>query len=134
MSFKIINPAALGAPRGYSNGLLTQVPGKLLFISGQVGWNQQQEIATEDFVEQFDTALANLLTVVVDAGGSPGNVVRLVIYVTDIKQYRSRTKEIGERYRARMGKHFPAMVLVEVNGLLDVRAKVEIEGVALLNS
>ena len=133
MSFKIINPAALGAPRGYSNGLLTEVPGKLLFISGQVGWNQQQEIPTEDFVEQFDQALANLLTVLFEAGGSATNVTRLIIYVTDINEYRRRTKEIGERYRARMGKHFPAMVLVEVKGLLDDRAKVEIEGVALLN-
>lgn len=133
MSFKIINPAALGAPRGYSNGLLTQVPGKLLFISGQVGWNQQQEITSEDFVEQFDLALANLLTVILEAGGSPVNVARLIMYVTDIQEYRSRTREIGERYRARMGKHFPAMVLVEVKGLLDDRAKVEIEGVALLN-
>src|SRR4029453_5148769 len=133
MSFKIINPVALGAPRGYSNGFLTQVPGKLLFISGQVGWNQQQEIASEDFVEQFDLALANLLRVVDEAGGSPANIARLVIYVTDMNQYRSRTKEIGDRYRARMGKHFPAMVLVKVKGLLDDAAKVEIEGVALLN-
>jgi enamine deaminase RidA (YjgF/YER057c/UK114 family) len=133
MSFKSINPPALGTPRGYSNGLLTDVPGKLLFVSGQVGWNQRQEITTDDFVEQFDRALANLLTVVVEAGGSPGNIARLVIYVTNINEYRNHTREIGERYRARMGRHFPAMVLVEVKGLLDDRAKVEIEGVALLN-
>lgn len=132
MGFKIINPASLGAPRGYSNGLLIETPGRLLFVSGQVGWDAQQRIATNDFVEQFDQALANLLTVVAEAGGTPNDVVRLIIYVTDINEYRNKTKEVGERYRARMGKHFPAMVLVEVKGLLETAAQVEIEGTALL--
>ena len=134
MGFKIINPASLGAPKGYSNGLLIETPGRLLFVSGQVGWDAQQRIATNDFVEQFDQALANLLTVVAEAGGTPNDVVRLIIYVTDINEYRNRTKEVGERYRARMGKHFPAMVLVEVKGLLETAALVEIEGTALLKS
>ena len=133
MSFKIINPESLGKPSGYSNGLLTTVPGKLLFVSGQVAWNREQQIVSDDFVEQFDQALANFITVVKEAGASASNVVRLIIYVTDIGEYRSRTKEVGERYREHMGKHFPAMVLVEVKGLLDGAAKVEIEGMALLN-
>lgn len=132
MSFKIINPAALGAPRGYSNGLLVEATGRLLFISGQVGWDEQQRLTSNDFVEQFDRALGNLLTVVAEAGGAPNDVVRLIIYVTDVSEYRKRTNEVGERYRARMGKHFPAMVLVEVKGLLENGAQVEIEGTALL--
>lgn len=133
MSFKIINPESLGNASGYSNGLLTSASGKLLFMSGQVAWNREQQIVSDDFVEQFDQALANLVTVVVEAGGTPEQIVRLAIYVTDKTEYRKRTREVGERYRARMGKHFPAMVLVEVKGLLDDAAKVEIEGVALLN-
>ena len=113
MNFKIINPASLGAPRGYSNGLLTEVKGKLLFVSGQIAWNEQQQIVSDDFVEQFDQALGNLLAVVAEAGGTPQDVVRLVIYVTDKNEYRTRTQEVGESYRSRMGKHFPAMVLVQ---------------------
>lgn len=133
MSFKIINPPSLGNPSGYANGLLTPAAGKLLFVSGQVAWNREQQIISDDFVEQFDQALANFVTVVTEAGGAASDVARLIIYVTDINQYRARTKEVGERYRARMGKHFPAMVLVEVKGLLDDAAKVEIEGIALLD-
>lgn len=133
MGFKIINPSSLGAPRGYSNGLLTGSRGELLFVSGQVAWDEHQKIISDDFVQQFDRALANLLTVVSEAGGTANDVVRLVIYVTDKNEYRTRTKEVGDCYRARMGRHFPAMVLVEVKGLLEDAARVEIEGIALLN-
>src|SRR5690349_14925874 len=131
MSFKLINPAALGAPRGYSNGLLVD-SGKLLFMAGQIAWNKDQQIVSDDFVEQFDQALANVLAVVRAAGGEADNIVRLVIYVTNKIEYRERTKEVGERYRKHVGKHFPAMVLVQVAGLLDDRAKVEIEGMAVI--
>jgi len=134
MAFTLINPESLGAPRGYSNGVLSDSTGRLLFIAGQVAWDQTQQIVSEDFVEQFDRALANVITVVSAAGGSPTQVVRLVIYVTDRDEYRKRTKDVGERYRKHMGKHFPAMVLVEVKGLLDDAAKVEIEGMAVLTS
>ena len=132
MSVTFINPASLGAPRGYSKGVLTEAGGRLLFIAGQVGWDQQQKIVSADFVEQFDRALANVITVVTEASGKPGQIARLTVYVTDKSEYRARTREIGERYRARMGKHFPAMVLVEVKSLLDDEAKVEIEGIAVL--
>jgi enamine deaminase RidA (YjgF/YER057c/UK114 family) len=131
MSFKLINPEALGAPKGYSNGLLAD-GGKLLFIAGQIAWDQDQQIVSEDFVEQFDKALANVIAVVRAGGGEPNNLARLVIYVTNKIEYRERTKEVGERYRKHMGKHFPAMVLVQVAGLLDDRAKVEIEGMAVI--
>lgn len=133
MAFKLINPESLGTPRGYSNGVLTDAGGRLLFVAGQVAWNDKQLIASEDFVEQFDRALANVIAVVTEAGGSPEQIVRLAMYVTDKIEYREHTRSIGERYRARMVKHFPAMVVVEVKGLLEDKAKVEIEAVAVLN-
>jgi enamine deaminase RidA (YjgF/YER057c/UK114 family) len=133
MTFKLINPAALGQPRGYSNGVLTDAGGRLLFVAGQVGWNREQTIVSEDFVAQFDRALENVVAVVTEAGGRPDQIARLVLYVTNKEDYQLHLKEIGESYRARMGKHFPAMVLVEVKSLLEDRAKVEIEAVAVLN-
>src|SRR5438034_1273580 len=104
MAFTLINPESLGAPRGYSNGVLTDSGGRLLFISGQVGWNENQHIVSDDLVEQFDRALANVIAVVTEADGKPEQIARLVIYITDKSDYRSRMKEIGERYRARMAK------------------------------
>ena len=132
MAFTFINPESLGAPRGYSNGVLTDVGGRLLFIAGQIAWDENQQIVSDDVVEQFDRALANVIAVVTAAGGQPAQLARLLIYVTNKTEYQARTKEIGERYRARMGRHFPAMVLVEVNSLLEDRAKIEIEGTAVL--
>src|SRR5881275_794515 len=132
MSFTFINPESLGAPRGYSNGVLAEPGGQLLFIAGQVAWDQEQRIVSDDLVEQFDRALANVIAVVTEAGGNANQIARLVLYVTDKNEYRERLKEIGERYRARMGKHFPAMVLVEVAGLLEDRAQIEIEGIAII--
>jgi enamine deaminase RidA (YjgF/YER057c/UK114 family) len=132
MSFTFINPESLGAPRGYSNGVLAEAGGRLLFVAGQIAWDQQQKIVSADFVEQFDCALANVLSVVTEAGGSCEQVVRLAIYVTDKDEYCARLRDIGERYRARMGRHFPAMILVEVKSLLADEAKVEIEAIAVL--
>jgi enamine deaminase RidA (YjgF/YER057c/UK114 family) len=132
MSFTVINPELLGTPRGYSNGVLTEGGGRLLFIAGQIAWNDRQQIVSDDLVEQFDRALRNVLAVVTAAGGAAEQIARLVIYVTDKNEYKQRMKEIGERYRTRMGKHFPAMVLVEVKSLLEDRAKIEIEGIAIL--
>ena len=131
MSFTFINPESLGAPRGYSNGVLTS-GGRLLFIAGQIAWNEEQQIVSDDLVEQFDRALANVIIVVTEAGGTPNQIARLILYVTDKDEYKQHMKEIGERYRARMGKHFPAMVLVEVAGLLEDRAQIEIEATAVL--
>jgi len=132
MAFTRINPDSLGAPSGYSHGLVADANGKLLFIAGQIAWNEQQQIVSHDFVEQFDRALGNVITVLTAAGGKPEHITRLVIYVTDKIEYRERTREVGERYRKHLGKHFPAMVLVQVAGLLDDAAKVEIEGMAVL--
>ena len=133
MTFKLINPESLGAPHGYSNGVLTESGGRLLFIAGQIARDRQQQIVSADLVEQFDRALANVIAVVTEAGGQSEQIARLIIYVTDKNEYRKRMKEIGERYRARMGKHFAAMVLVEVAGLLEDRAQIEIEGIAILH-
>ena len=132
MRFTVINPQSLGAPSGYSNGLLTETGGRLLFIAGQIAWNEKHEIVSSDFVEQFDKALENVMTVVNEAGGKPSDIARLIIYVTTRNEYLAHTRAVGERYRKHMGKHFPAMVMVQVVGLLDNEAKVEIEGIAVL--
>ncbi len=130
MSFTIVNPKSLGAPSGYANGLIAE--GRFLFIAGQIASNENQQIVSDDFVEQFDKALENVVAVVAAAGAEPANIARLVIYVTNKIEYRERRREVGERYRKHMGKHFPAMVLVQVAGLLDDAAQVEIEGIAVL--
>ena len=132
MSFKLINPASLGKPKGFSNGVLAEAPGRLLFVAGQIGWDEQQRIVSDHFVEQFDQALANVVAVVVEAGGTAEQIARLIIYVTDKGEYTLNLKAVGESYRARMGRHYPAMVLVEVKSLLEDAAKVEIEATAVL--
>lgn len=132
MSLKFINPESLGKPKGYANGVLAD-GGKLLFIAGQIAWNEKQEIVSDDFVEQFEQALKNVIAVVAEAKGSAESIVRLVVYITDKEEYKASVKEIGERWRVQMGKHFPAMALVEVKGLLEDKAKVEIEGVAVID-
>jgi enamine deaminase RidA (YjgF/YER057c/UK114 family) len=134
MSFTFINPESLGAPRGFANGVLAEAGGRLLFVAGQIGWDENQKLVGDDLVIQFDQALANVIVVVTEAGGQPEQIARLVIYVTDKHEYKERMKEIGERYRARMGRHFPAMVLVEVKRLLEDGAKVEIEATAVLHA
>ena len=132
MSFKLINPEALGAPSGYSHGVLADAGGKLLFIAGQIAVDTDNRIVSDDFVEQFDRALANVIVVLNAAGGKPENVTRMIIYVTDKIGYRNHSREIGKRYQKYMGQHFPAMVLVQIVALLDDAAKVEIEAMAVL--
>ncbi|MDT4897852.1 MAG: hypothetical protein QOH25_2929 [Acidobacteriota bacterium] len=132
--FRFINPESLGSPRGYSNGVLAEAGGQLLFIAGQIGWDERQKLVSADFVEQFDRALMNVIAVVTEAGGRADEIARLLIYVTDKQEYRSRTREIGACYRARMEQHYPAMALIEVKGLLEDDAKVEIEGIAVIKN
>jgi len=127
----IINPEALGQPRGYSNGMLFE-GGSILFIAGQVGWDRESRIVSDDFAEQFVQALENVLAVVHQAGGGPENIGRMLIFVTDKDEYESRLRDIGSAYRQLMGKHFPAMTLVEVSSLLERLAKVEIEALAVI--
>ena len=126
---KIINPPGLPSPRGYSNGVSAE--GRLLFVAGQIGWTATSDLV-DGFVEQFDQALANVLTVVRTAGGTAESISRLTIFVTDKGQYLAGKEAIGERYRTRMGRHYPAMSLVEVKGLLEPGALVEIEATAVI--
>jgi enamine deaminase RidA (YjgF/YER057c/UK114 family) len=106
--------------------------GELVFVAGQIGCNRGGRLVSADLVAQFAQALENVLDVLWAAGGKPDSVARFVLYVTDKREYRDRAKAIGEAYRKRMGKHFPAMTLVEVKSLLEDEAKVEIEATALL--
>ena len=131
MKMTLINPEALGQPRGYSNGMLFE-GGSILFVAGQVGWDRESRIVSDDFAEQFVQALENVLAVVRLAGGGPENIGRLLIFVTDKDEYESRLRDIGSAYRQLMGKHFPAMTLVEVSSLLERLAKVEIEALAVI--
>ena len=130
MPLEVVTPPALAPPRGYSHGL--KGGGELLFVAGQIGWDAQQRVVSADFVAQFAQALDNVLAVVRAAGGAPQSIARLTIYVTDKHEYRSRARAVGAAYRERMGRHYPAMTLVEVRALLEDAAKVEIEATALL--
>jgi enamine deaminase RidA (YjgF/YER057c/UK114 family) len=126
----IINPPELPAPRGYSNGLIAE--GRLLFVAGQIGWGAGGTLVSDRFADQFDQALANVLSVVRAAGGTPESLGRLTIYVVDKTEYQAAQRETGERYRARMGRHYPVMTLVEVRSLLESGALVEIEATAVI--
>src|SRR5690606_1093368 len=128
--FRVVEPAGWKRPRGYSNGILAK--GRILFVAGQVGWDENQEFRSDDFGEQWDRALANVLEVVRAAGGGPEQVARMTGYVKAKKAYRAALGAVGESWRRRMGKHFPAMALVEVSDLLEDRALVEIEATCVL--
>lgn len=132
MTHRTINPQSLGAPKGYSNGILTAAGGRLLFVAGQIGWDRDQRIVSKDFAAQFDRALANVLDVVRESGGTSEDIARMTIYVVDKRDYLRRIKEVGAAYRRRMCRHYPAMALVEVKALLESGAKVEIEATAVL--
>ena len=131
MKSEVINPTALGAPKGYSNGILMR-GGAILFVAGQIGWDENQRIVEGGFAPQFARALENVVAVVREAGGEPTHIGRLTIYVTHKQEYLDQLAEVGAAYRATMGRHFPAMALVEVSALLEPGAKVEIEATAVL--
>lgn len=128
MSNSIVNPSFWPRPRGYSNGLLTKEG--LLFVAGQIGWNENQEIESNDLVEQTRQALQNVLTVVESAGGKASDVVRLTWYLKDKSSYVALQREIGKVYRDVFGKHFPAMSVLIVHELVEDAALVEIEATA----
>jgi enamine deaminase RidA (YjgF/YER057c/UK114 family) len=127
---QFIQPADWAPAKGYSNGAL--VRGPTLYVAGQIGWNAKQQFETDDLGEQFAQALDNVLAVVSAAGGAPTDVAKMTVYVTDLDAYRVSTRAIGAAWRTRFGKHFPAMALVAVTGLLEPRAKVEIETIAVV--
>ena len=132
MTFEIINPESLGAPRGWNNGMLAPAGGRVLFVAGQVAADAEGQVRVATFVEQFGDALRRVVKVVEEAGGTAENIGRLTFYVTDIGAYRSNLKPVSDAYRQLMGRHFPAMALVEIKGLVDPNAKIEIEGTAVL--
>jgi enamine deaminase RidA (YjgF/YER057c/UK114 family) len=133
METTFVNPPSLTQPRGYTHGIKTLGASALLFLGGQVGWDKNGHLVGEnDIVTQFDQALENLLAVVRESGGRAENIVKLNIYVTDKQAYLSKARETGQAYRKHMGKHFPAMTLVEVKSLYEEGAMVEIEGMAVL--
>jgi enamine deaminase RidA (YjgF/YER057c/UK114 family) len=127
-----VQPAGWKAPRGYANGMLAE--GGRLYIGGQIGWNAEQVFETRDFIGQMEQALANIAAIVRAAGGSVEHIVRLTWYVTDKREYASRQREVGEAYRRVMGRHFPAMTMVVVAGLVEDEALIEIEAVAELGT
>ncbi|HWC07374.1 MAG TPA: RidA family protein [Gemmatimonadota bacterium] len=131
MSWRIVNPGALPTPRGWNHGLLWDGRGKMLFVAGQTASDASGRTDL-DFVGQFRLALERVVAVVREAGGEPGHVGRLVIYVTNMDRYVESRKALGEVWRAVMGRHYPAMALVEVVRLVDSDTMVEIEAIAML--
>ncbi|MDH3733930.1 MAG: RidA family protein [Gemmatimonadota bacterium] len=133
MAFEVFNPGELGTPSGWNNGMLAETGGRVLFIAGQTARDPEGRIVSDDFVEQFGRALDLVLEVVRAAGGAAEDVGRMTIFVTDIEEYRASLRGLGSAYRERMGRHFPAMALLEVNRLVDDGAKIEIEATAVLS-
>lgn len=125
-----VNPESLARPIGFSHGM--KGSGDIVFVAGQVGWNREGRMVSDDLTLQFAQALENVLDVVWAAGGSPTSIARMTVYVTDKGEYVRKRQAIGEAWRKRMGKHYPAMALVEVKGLVEDDAKVEIEATAVL--
>jgi enamine deaminase RidA (YjgF/YER057c/UK114 family) len=127
-----LHPRNWKRARGYANGIAAE--GRMVFVAGQIGWNADQQFESLDFVAQVRQALENVLAVVQEAGGRREHVTRLTWYITDKAEYLSRLPEVGEAYRGVMGKHFPAMTMVQVTALIEDRAKVEIEASAVVPS
>jgi enamine deaminase RidA (YjgF/YER057c/UK114 family) len=127
---EILQPRHWKQPRGYANGIAAE--GRLVFLAGQVGWNAEEKFESDDFVAQVRQALANIVTLVAEAGGKPEHITRLTWYVLDKRDYMSRLRELGDAYRSVLGRHFPAMTLVQVGALVEDRAKVEIEATAVV--
>ena len=125
-----VQPDGWPRPSGYSNGMVAE--GRLLFVAGQVGWDPTSLKFSPAFSAQFAQALSNVMAVVRKAGGGPEHLARLTVYVTDKKEYLGSLKELGAAWREHLGKHFPAMALVQVAGLVEDGAKVEIEATAVL--
>jgi len=130
MSHEVVNPTTWPSPKGYANGVVAS--GRTLYVAGQVGWDSAGVFPSPELASQFGQALDNVLEVVRAAGGAPTDIVRMTVYVTDLPAYRSSLAAIGKAWRARLGKHFPAMALVGVAGLVEPDALVEIEAVAVL--
>jgi enamine deaminase RidA (YjgF/YER057c/UK114 family) len=130
---QVIHPDGWEPPRGYSNGIAVPGGARLLFIAGQIAWDARQSlVGKDDFAAQFRQALANVLAVVEAAGGEPAHLVSLTLFVTDKRLYLASARAIGTAWRELVGRHYPAMALVEIAGLLEPDALVEIQGIAAI--
>ena len=127
---EILQPPSWAKPKGFANGIAAS--GTLVFVAGQVGWTGEGKWEAKDFAGQFRQALKNCIDVVAQAGGTPQHIVRLTWYITNKQEYLSSLKEVGVAYRALMGRHFPVMAVVEVSGLMEDEAKLEIEATAVV--
>ena len=127
---QILQPPTWAKPRGFANGIAAS--GKLVFIAGQVGWTGEAKWEAHDFAGQFKQTLKNIVEVLAQAGGKPQHIVRLTWYVIDKQEYLASLKDVGIAYRAVMGRHFPTMAVVQVSGLVEPEAKLEIEATAVI--
>jgi enamine deaminase RidA (YjgF/YER057c/UK114 family) len=125
-----LHPRSWKRPSGYTNGIAAK--GRIVFLAGQVGWNAEQKFESRDFVAQARQALANIVALIAEAGGSAENITRLTWFVVDKAEYLSRLGDLGKAYRSIMGEHFPAMSLVQVVALVEDEARVEIEATAVV--
>jgi enamine deaminase RidA (YjgF/YER057c/UK114 family) len=130
MSRQILQPEGWARPRGYANGVAAQ--GRLVFVAGQIGWDAEQRFVSDDFAAQVRQALANVVAVLACAGARPEHLVRMTWYVTSRDEYNAALAGIGASYRELIGRNYPAMSVVVVAGLLEPRAKVEIEATAVV--
>ena len=129
-TLQTLHPPDWAKAKGFANGMSAR--GTLVFTAGMIGWNAEQQFETDEFVEQTKIALQNVLAVVREAGGGPEHIVRLTWFITDRDAYLANQRELGAAYREVMGRHFPAMSVVAVTALMESRAKVEIEGTAVV--
>lgn len=125
-----LHPKGWKQPKGYANGIAAE--GRFVFLAGQIGWNAEQQFDSLDFVAQTRQALANIVALVSEAGGTAEHITRLTWFITDKREYVSRLNEVGQAYRSVMGKHFPVMTMVQVVALVEDQAKVEIEATAVV--
>lgn len=125
-----IQPEGWAPAVGYANAMAAS--GRTIFLGGQIGWNAQQQFESDDLVDQVRQTLENIVAIVETAGGDAGQLVSMTWFMTDIEEYSARLKEIGAVYREIIGRHFPAMAAVEVRRLVEKRAKVEIQAIAVL--
>ena len=129
---QILHPKHWARAKGFANGIAAE--GKQVFVAGQVGWNAEQAFESDDFATQTEQALRNIVEVLAEAGARPEHIVRLTWYVTSKQEYIARLRDVGNAYRRVLGRHFPAMTLVQVAALVEDRAKVEIEATAVVPS
>jgi enamine deaminase RidA (YjgF/YER057c/UK114 family) len=127
---QILQPPGWARPKGFANGVAAQ--GKLVFIAGQVGWTPQGEWRSRDFAGQFRQTIANILEVLAEAGGEPHHLVRLTWYVLDKQEYLAALPAVGKAYRELIGRHFPTMAVLQVGGLVEPEARLEIEATAVI--